>query len=238
MFFTAPLFAEPIYGKKDSVQRSIKVKRFTSIDVSGPISIKVTPDERTDACTKLSLYANEDLLPYLKFENKGDTLHISTTAPVIPIDWIYISAECYGITAVNAGMFSHVGVTALDGLSFSAKSTGGSIALTGKVNLLQATIEGNGYMDLTWLDMANANFNVFTAGYIRTGMPASYTAETTEQGEIHIFSTDHKRDYKTMLKPGVFLRAKMWSTPRDGIIGLNYNVYSRIKEKLERHYNP
>jgi hypothetical protein len=172
---------DTIQGSGTAKTETRELAPFTRIESTGSPDVLVTIGPKQS----LTIEADDNILPVLTTEVKGDRLVIGSSesfSPKTPIKITITVAELKGAKVTGSGEINATGVTASD---FEAEVTGsGDISVGGTANSLKAKVTGSGTLDATKLSVADAIVHVTGSGDAKVNTSKSLNATVTGSGDV------------------------------------------------------
>lgn len=228
--------ADALAFRRETAQSYPSINRFTRLEVYGPLHVKVSLEEDFNRCNQAAIFGDKELLKYVVVESKGETLRISMPDRIIPKHWMYASLECESLRHVQVERFSSVSVYNMDIEEFQLSVDGGTGSLSGEIENIDAVVRNGGFITLAIAKIKSADLQAKSGGVVHAKVIEAYSAKTEEKGEIHFFVTNHKRNHKEEISPGVYLRSKNIMMPHDASVAYDADDYEKVKEKMEREW--
>ncbi len=120
------------------------IEEFSRIDAGGSFSIKVYVGKEPS----LKIYAEENLLQYIKTSVKGSTLYIDTKKNLNPKKEIEFRITTPGLTSLDVSGANNVEVVNINEREFSVNLSGaGNVDLKGTADKFRAELSGAGNID-------------------------------------------------------------------------------------------
>lgn len=224
--------AEPIRGSSAFEKQVRQIQPIETVQVQGPIYLTIRRGEHGN-CSELSIFANKDILPHVTATSDEKTLRLSTSAEVIPSDWIYVTLECPNVSNITAGEFSVVGIEKLNPTVITTTSDGGAIEIAGDVQELRATVKNNGFLDTTLAKIKHAHLEVSSDSHAHAREITSYEAKVAGTGEIIFFTLNNKKYASKKIADGIYEKSSTVKSRTDSARAFKYTSFHAIKEKLK-----
>jgi hypothetical protein len=158
-----------------------QVPDFRSVHVHG--SGRLTA--RAGVETTLSVSCDDNLLPYLVTEVRGETLHIEWDRSVSMRAGLVIDLGTRALDGVSVSGSADVTVLDVDGERLALSISGsGDLRASGRVGVLEARISGSGDMDLLELQAREATVSVSGSGDVDLVASDSLAARISGSGDI------------------------------------------------------
>lgn len=136
------------------------------LEVSGAMQVEV----RVGPAPSLLVEADGNLLPFIRTEQRGDTLYIASERQLrskTPVRIVYTTPRLSDVRASGSGQ---VTVSNLDGAPLDVRKSGsGQVRLAGKVDSLNARVSGSGILDAGALRSASADLSLSGSGRMNVG---------------------------------------------------------------------
>lgn len=180
--FLGPAKQKQIVGSGHVKAEQRKVPAFKSILNAGSINVKYV----NSAAQKVTVSADDNLLPYIVTEVKNGTLNIkfkdgsytTKTRTVVTVNAPNITV------CANTGS-GNLDVQGASGQSFTCSVTGsGNATLAGKVAQLNAMATGSGSMNAEKLAATDVMASVSGSGSVRTTVSKTLTATISGSGNV------------------------------------------------------
>ncbi|MCC2974853.1 head GIN domain-containing protein [Massilia sp. IC2-476] len=143
-----------------------QVAAHGQLDVSGSMLVEV----RVGPAPSLLVEADGNLLPYIRTEERGNTLKIYNERQLrsqTPVRIVYTTPR---LSDVNASGSGQVVVRDLNGAPLEVRKSGsGQVRLAGKVDSLLARVSGSGVLDAGELKSASADLGLSGSGRMNIG---------------------------------------------------------------------
>ncbi|MCC2957949.1 DUF2807 domain-containing protein [Massilia sp. IC2-477] len=143
-----------------------QVAAHGQLDVSGSMQVEV----RVGPAPSLLVEADGNLLPYIRTEERGNTLKIYNERQLrsqTPVRIVYTTPR---LSDVNASGSGQVVVRDLNGAPLEVRKSGsGQVRLAGKVDSLLARVSGSGVLDAGELKSASADLGLSGSGRMNIG---------------------------------------------------------------------
>jgi len=158
-----------------------EIAAFDTIEVDGALSLDLV----TGPLDKLSITADDNLLPLLSTKVTGSKLTVRPTAPMTSKTPIVVSVRAPAVKSVELAGTVHISATGLTGPSFTLTSTGTTDArLTGKVDALEIHAGGMGNVHATDLVTKQTHVDITGAGNAEVNATEKLVAEVSGTGSI------------------------------------------------------
>lgn len=172
---------QEIVGSGKSAKATRTVGKFKAIEIDGSIDARVTVGKQTP----INIEGDDNIVPILKTEIKGDTLRIyvdGSYTSKLPLK-VSLGAESLGAASLNGSgelSLSHLnGNLLVVGLNGSGKVVG-----DGKISTLDASINGSGELIFTKVKTADATVAVRGSGDAKLSVEKSLSASIAGSGRI------------------------------------------------------
>ena len=143
-----------------------QVAAHGELEVSGSMQVEV----RVGPSPSLLVEADANLLPYIRTEERGNTLKITNERQLrskTPVRVVYTTPRLSQVRASGSGQ---VVVLDLNGAPLEvSKSGSGQVRLAGKVDSLHARVSGSGVLDAGELSSASADLGLSGSGRMNVG---------------------------------------------------------------------
>jgi hypothetical protein len=170
-----------IQGSGRIVRQVRPVAPFTSVELDDSTDLEV----RLGSTRSLTVEADDNLLPLLTTEVRGDTLvvasHGSYRTQRTPRVWLTVP-DLREVRVLGSGDVRLVGV-ANAGLSLNIEGSG-DVEAVGRTGMLDATIEGSGDFKLRGLYARNARVRIMGSGDATVAVSGALDANVSGSGDV------------------------------------------------------
>ncbi len=143
-----------------------QVAAHGELDVSGSMQVEV----RVGPTPSLLVEADGNLLPYIRTEERGNTLKIYNERQLRSQNPVRIVYTTPRLTEVKASGSGQIHVRDLNGSPLEVRKSGsGQVRLAGKVDSLLARVSGSGVLDAGELSSASADLGLSGSGRMNIG---------------------------------------------------------------------
>lgn len=143
-----------------------QVPAVQGLEVGGAMVV----DVRVGPAPSLVVEADSNLLPLIRTETSGDTLHIQTERPIRSKNPIHVIYTVPRLTDLHASGSGRVAVIGLNGAPLTLRKSGsGAVELAGRVASLDARASGSGSLDASGLESASADLSLSGSGHVTVG---------------------------------------------------------------------
>jgi len=171
-----------IEGSGRIVQQVRPVGPFTSVELDDSSNV----DVRLGTTRSLTVEADDNLLPLLTTEVRGNTLvlasHGSYRTQHTPRVWLTVP-DLREVRLLGSGNVKLVGV-ANAGLTLNIEGSG-DVEAVGRTEMLNATIAGSGDFRLRGLYARNARVHIMGSGDATVAVSGGLDANVSGSGDIH-----------------------------------------------------
>lgn len=167
-FDEEPFFSSSVQGSGNIITEQRGVSEFSSVSVGGVFKTEITAGKDFS----LNIETDDNLLPFVKTEVRGDTLKISADSRLRSARPIVIRITAPDIIGVEADGAADVTVSGINNRMLSL-SLGGASKMTAAGVTERAMIDVSGASSLTAYDLTAELASVDTSGASRTRVNAS-----------------------------------------------------------------
>jgi hypothetical protein len=161
-----PLNGSTIDGNGIAARDTRSVAAVTGLDVGGSMIV----DVRVGGAPSLVVEGDSNLLPLVKTETRGSTLHIETENRLRSTTPLKVTYTVPRLTDLHSGGSGHVTVRDLKGEPLSVRLGGSGVArLSGDVAEFDARVSGSGKIEAGELRARNADVVVSGSGGVVLG---------------------------------------------------------------------
>jgi hypothetical protein len=161
-----PLSGKTVEGNGIPARDTRAVAALTELDVGGSVIVEV----RVGAAPSLLVEADSNLLPFIRTDTRGSTLHIDTEARLRSSTPIRITYTVPRLTALRLGGAGYVTVRDLQGAPLAVRLGGSGVArLVGQVSELDARVAGSGKIEAGELQAGSVDIDVSGSGAVLLG---------------------------------------------------------------------
>jgi hypothetical protein len=161
-----PLNGSTIDGNGIAARDTRSVAAVTGLDVGGSMIV----DVRVGGAPSLVVEGDSNLLPLVKTETRGSTLHIETENRLRSTTPLKVTYTVPRLTDLHSGGSGHVTVRDLKGEPLSVRLGGSGVArLSGEVAEFDARVSGSGKIEAGELRARNADVVVSGSGGVVLG---------------------------------------------------------------------
>jgi hypothetical protein len=157
------------------------VGAFSRIDSTGSADVIVTIGDKQS----LTVEADDNILPLIDTEVKGDKLVISSHDSYSPRTDIKITITVPKLDEASVRGSGTIKASGVDAQDFKTQLTGsGDISLEGKATSLKATVTGSGSLDASKFTVGDADVRVSGSGDARINASKSLNASVSGSGDV------------------------------------------------------
>jgi hypothetical protein len=161
-----PLNSDLIDGNGVAGRDQRMVGTVNGLDVNGSIVV----DVRVGQATSLVVEADSNLLPLVRTDVRGDTLHIHTDRSYRTRNPVHVIYTVPRLTDLRQNGSGRVNVQGLDGAPLTVRRNGsGAVNLSGQVASLDIDNNGSGSVDAANLQSASARLVQTGSGSLQVG---------------------------------------------------------------------
>jgi hypothetical protein len=177
-----------VFGPSNSVEGSgvsktemRDVPAFTQIQSGGTADVTVTIGDKQS----LEITADDNILPLLDTEVKGEKLIIGSHDSYSPKTDIKINITVKSLTGASVGGTGAMKISGVDTKDFTAHVSGtGNMTVQGNTGSLKATVSGTGGMDTTKLAAGDVDVRVSGTGDAKVNATKSILAHASGTGDV------------------------------------------------------
>ena len=167
-------------GVEASEQRS--PGEFTAVEISGTFGVTIRCGEPSGA----RVTADNNLLPLVRTEVRGSTLHIYSEKELDPRTRLHVDLTTPSLTDVSVSGVASIDITRFEGESLSLMVNGAaSIDAEGTVHDARFAISGAGKLSTERLHAANVRVEVSGAGKADVYASESLDVNLSGAGSVH-----------------------------------------------------
>jgi hypothetical protein len=156
-----------------------QVAALERLEVSGPLRVEV----RVGGAPSLEVEADSNLLPLIRTEGSGDTLHIGIDGSIRTHGTLRVVYTTPALSHVNASGSGRLLVSGLNGGAFTIDQSGSrATQLSGTVSRLDVHVHGSGGVDASGLASGSTLAEVNGSGRLELGRIQGDTLDLTVSG--------------------------------------------------------
>lgn len=185
-----PFNSQAIDGNGVAAQDTRAVAALSGLNVGGSMIVEV----RVGAAPSVVVEGDSNLLPYVKTETRGSTLHIETERRLRSTTPLKVTYTTPQLTQLHSGGSGHVTVRGLNGEPLSVRLGGsGVVRLAGEVADLDARVSGSGKIEAGELRARSAGLDVSGSGGVVLGQVRgdSLRSHISGSGAVQASGTVH-----------------------------------------------
>jgi hypothetical protein len=179
-----------VQGNGQVTVEARQVGAARALDVSGSITVEA----RAGQADRLEVEGDSNLLPMVRTEMRGETLHIyidGNTRATTPLRVRYATAHLERVAHSGSG---HLDLQGLDGSVLKLNSSGsGTTVLGGQVNSFDADLSGSGRVDANRLQARAAHLALSGSGQLIARVSDDLVASSSGSGQVTVYGNPARR---------------------------------------------
>ncbi|MEP6848807.1 MAG: head GIN domain-containing protein [Acidobacteriota bacterium] len=181
-FLNVSLNFGTVSGSGNVVTQNRDIRNFTAIDVSGIFKIEAVAQKDFD----VAVQADDNLMPFIKTEVRGDTLYIESDKRLKSSGPIIIRVSAPDFANVEASGAANISVKDLNSNELGLNSSGASkVSLQGSVNNLIVDVSGASNIDAG--DLTAKTARVDASGACSVSVNVSNHLDVDASGASKVF---------------------------------------------------
>jgi len=175
-----------VKGSGNAATEKRDVSGFTAVDVSGVFQVEIVAQK--DFAVEVD--ADDNLLPLVRTEVRGGTLHISTEGRVSPKSPLRVRISAPDIDNIEASGVSKVFLNGVKNSSLGIDSSGASkISVEGTTRTLTVDVSGASNIDASNLTAENATIDASGASTVTVNASNDVQANASGASKIYYSGT-------------------------------------------------
>ena len=175
-----------VKGSGNAATEKRDVSGFTAVDVSGVFQVEIVAQK--DFAVEVD--ADDNLLPLVRTDARGGTLHISTEGRVSPKSPLRVRILAPDIDNVEASGASKVSLNGVKNSALGIDSSGASkISVEGTTRTLTVDVSGASNIDASNLTAENANVDASGASHVTVNASNDVQADASGASKIYYSGT-------------------------------------------------
>jgi hypothetical protein len=179
--FSSDLGLSKVRGSGDLAKEARKVAGFTGIDVSNVFQVEYMPQNDFS----VEVEADENLLPLIRTDVKGDTLHISLKKSVSTDNPLRVRIGAPALASIDISGAASVIAADVKNDSLSIDASGASkVSVKGEVSRLTIDVSGAAKIDAEDLRTQKAKVEASGASIVGVNVTGDLDAETSGASKV------------------------------------------------------
>ncbi len=172
---------DAVKGSGVSMTEERELAAFTGLDLSGAYDVTIT----CGAAQRFTITGEDNILPLIVTEVKGDTLHVKPSEKISTKITIEIVIGCEMLNAIHAAGAVNLGIAEVDVDRFDIDLAGtASLGATGRAREVDLTVAGTADVDTNGLSAETVSVTINGAGHARVHASKSLNAVINGTGNI------------------------------------------------------
>jgi hypothetical protein len=170
-----------VSGSGNIVKETRDITDFKSLDVGGVFKVEVTAQEDY----RVEIESDDNLLPLIKTEVRGSTLHIEADKHLKSNSPIVIRISAPDIDGLEASGVSNISLRNVKNKRLGVESSGASrISIQGETSELAATVSGASHIDADTLNAETAKVDASGASVVTVNVSNQLNAYASGASKI------------------------------------------------------